>query len=47
MIAPEEFFDEVVEKDKMYFDAVSVLTTSGLEKMTIAKVIFTLDLVTC
>lgn len=35
--APEEFFDEVVEKDKMYFDAVSVLTSSGLEKMTVAK----------
>ena len=37
-LAPEEFFDEVVEKDKMYFDAVTVLTSSGLEKITVAKV---------
>jgi len=35
---PESFYDEAVEKDKLYFDAVTVLKSGGLDKIAFAKV---------
>jgi hypothetical protein len=36
--APLDFYDEKVEKDKLFFDAVSILKSGDLDKMPLAKV---------